>query len=610
MQRTRASLIAMATSAALVIAACGTADTSGGGGAGGAGAGTEQLARNGTADGAVKGGTLNILGTSDVDYLDPNVTYYSTGYTVARLIHRQLFANPADPATKSSAQPDLAEQIPTAQNGGISADGKTYTVTIKQGAQWNSTPPRQVTAADEVTGVKRSCNPAQPWGGLPDYQNLIAGYVQFCDGFSKVGQDAAAIKRYIQDTPLAGVTAKDDHTVVFTLNQAATYFVDMLALPSLSPVPVEWLDHVPGSTDLGQHLVVDGPYKVDTYDPTKRIELSRNPSWNQATDPIRGAFVDKVVIDETQSQESIQQQLQTGTPNADMMFDIGTPPSQIPGLLASDDPNLALAATNSSSPYLVFNTRSPNNNKALSNVKVRQALSYAINRNNIIQVLGGPEVAPPLTHVLPPSILGSQDNDPYPYDPNKAKQMLADAGFPNGLTLKFLYRNASEGSSKAFATVQQDLTKAGITVQGVPSPNADFYTKYLQVPDVAQRGVWDIASLSWGADWSGNAALSYFGPLLSGQPSFPPVGSNYGFYDNPTTNELIKQAVSATDEQTATDAWAKADKQVMDDTVFYPVSNLKWATYHATQVHNAVYQDGLQSFDPANVWLDPAKNGG
>ena len=71
--------------------------------------------------------------------------------------------------------------------------------------------------------------------------------------------------------------------------------------------------------------------------------------------------------------------------------------------------------------------------------------------------------------------------------------MLAEAGYPNGLTLKFLYRNASEGSSKTFATVQQDLTKAGITVEGVPSPNADFYTKYLQVPDVAKRGVWDIA---------------------------------------------------------------------------------------------------------------------
>jgi len=158
--------------------------------------------------------------------------------------------------------------------------------------------------------------------------------------------------------------------------------------------------------------------------------------------------------------------------------------------------------------------------------------------------------------------------------------------------------------------VQQDLTKAGIKIEGVPSPNADFYTKYLQEPTVAQRGVWDIASLSWGADWAGNAAASYFNPLLSGAPSFPPNGSNYGFYDSPATNDLIKQALGATDPQSAADAWAKADKQVMADAAIYPVANLKWSTYHASQVHNAVYLDGLQSFDPANVWLDPAKNGG
>ena len=105
MRRTRASLTAVAAVAAVVLAACGTADTTGGGGAsgGGAAAGSEEAARNGTADGAARGGTLNILGTSDVDFLDPQVTYYSTGYTVTRLYNRQLFDFPADPAKKDTA---------------------------------------------------------------------------------------------------------------------------------------------------------------------------------------------------------------------------------------------------------------------------------------------------------------------------------------------------------------------------------------------------------------------------------------------------------------------------------------------------------------------------
>ena len=135
-------------------------------------------------------------------------------------------------------------------------------------------------SASSAAATRRSRSAA-----CPDFQDLIAGFKQFCDGFADVGQDAPAIKKYIEATPLPGVVAKDDRTVVFTLNSPATYFTDMLALPSLSPAPVENLDYVPGSTELGQHLVVDGPYKVDTYEPTKRIELSRNPAWNAGDRP-------------------------------------------------------------------------------------------------------------------------------------------------------------------------------------------------------------------------------------------------------------------------------------------------------------------------------------
>jgi peptide/nickel transport system substrate-binding protein len=599
MANSRRRLVVVATAAigSLTLAAC-----TGGNGSLGSGSSTTP------ATPPVRGGTLNMLGVGDVDYMDPNLSYYSIGYLNLRMWSRQLFAYPAENGKTTTPVPDLATDIPTTQNGGISADGKTYTIKIRPGVKWNTTPARQVTAADLVRGVKRTANPVQPFGGIPDFASLIVGYRSFESGFTKVAKTPAAIAAYINKTALPGVTAKDATTVVFKLIKPATYFVDMLTLPAFSPAPVEVLNYLPASTQLGNHEISDGPYKVDSWVPTKSITYSRNPAWDPSTDPVRKAYVDKILVNETFSQDSIQQQLQTGTPGADMEFDVGPPPSQLPGLIAKKDPNLNLGETASTNPYVVFNTASPNNNQALANPRVRQALSYAMNRDHIIQVLGGPTVNPPLTHVLPEQIDGSRQIDPYPNNLAKAKQLLAAAGSPS-LTLKLLYRNASEGNSKAFQTIQQDLSQVGVQVVGVPSPNADFYVKYLQVPSVAKRGVWDLSLAGWGADWYGNAAQSFFNPLFSGQPSFPPTGSNYGMYNDPATNTLIKQAGVAPTAAAASALWAKADAKVMADAAFYPITNPKNPNYHAAQVNNAVYVPGIQNFDPTNVWLSKNAQG-
>ena len=579
------------------------------GGSPGTGASPSSSANENT--GAVTGGTLNMLGTGDVDYMDPNITYYTIGNLAMRPWTRQLFTYPATPGKVMTSVPDLATQIPTKKNGGISADGKTYTITIRKGAQWNSSPPRQVSAADEVRGIKRTCNPYQPFGGQPDFADLIVGYNKFCAGFAKVAKKPAAMATYINKTALPGVVAKNERTVVFKLTHPATYFVDMLTMPAFSPAPKEVLAYLPASTALANHELSDGPYKLDSWKPTKSITYSRNPAWKASSDPIRKAYVDKIVVNETGQQDSIQQQLQTGSASADMEFDSFPPPSQLPQLIAAKDPNLNLGVTASSNPYVVYNMVSPNQQKAMQKLKVRQAISYAIDRSSVLQVLGGTKLNPPLTHVLPPNILGGETNfNLYKHDVAKAKKLLAEAGYPHGLTLKFLYRNQSEGSSKAFQTIQQDLSKAGITVKGVPSPNADFYTKYLEVPSAAKRGVWDLSLAGWGADWYGNSALSYFNPLFSGKPSFPPVGSNFGFYDNPKTNATIKQAIKAPTEAAAKKLWQKADHEVMQDAAFYPLTNPKQPNYHAAQVHNAVYVPAIQNFDPTNVWLSKDVQGG
>ena len=91
---------------------------------------------------------------------------------------RGLYAYPAIPGKTTTAAPDLATAA-----AGISNGGKTYTITIRTGAMWDTSPARQVTAADAVRGIERSCNPVQPFGGLPDFETLIVGYQSFCDRF-------------------------------------------------------------------------------------------------------------------------------------------------------------------------------------------------------------------------------------------------------------------------------------------------------------------------------------------------------------------------------------------------------------------------------------------
>src|SRR5690242_18949688 len=122
--------------------------------------------------------------------------------------------------------------------------------------------------------------------------------------------------------------------------------------------------------------------------------------------------------------------------------------------------------------------------------------------------------------------------------------------------------------------------------------------------------MWDLSLAGWGADWYGNGALSFLNPLFAGESTFPPNGSNFGLYNSQATNDAITKAIGAKTEDESKSLWAAADQAVMNDAPFFPITNPKQPNYHAEQVHNAVYMEYIQGYDPTNVWLDPAKNGG
>jgi len=448
-RRPLAGLAVVALTAAL--AACG-----GGGGGGGSSTG------GGT---PVQGGTLKLLGSSDVDHLDTASAYYTATYTLERAFTRQLFSYPSstDLTTANKPVADLATAMPTGANGGISADGRTYTIHLRTGARWNTSPPRDVTAQDEVLGLKRLCNPVSPVGAPGYFENTIAGMKAFCDGFAKVPGTASAIAAYIDGHDISGVTAPDATTVVVRLTQPATDFVNILAMPFASPAPKEYLAYVPDSAEFRAHTLSDGPYAITKYVANQSIQLARNPAWSQAADPLRHQYVDAVTVTEGQDAGPVQQQIQAGT--ADLEWDTVVPTPNIPALQAAKDARLGLFPALDTNPYLVFNLQSPTSGGALGNVKVRQAVEYAIDKVAVGQVYGGPALNTPLGQVIPPGNVGYQQMDPYATpqskgDPARCKSMLAAAGYPHGITVKDVYRNAGNHPAVAQA-IQADLSKCG-----------------------------------------------------------------------------------------------------------------------------------------------------
>ena len=198
---------------------------------------------------------------------------------------------------------------------------------------------------------------------------------------------------------MSGVTAVDDSTVQFTLTQPASDFINILALMRFAaPQPVEYLDYLADSPDLRQNIIENGPYQITEYVPDQSYVLERNPNWDPDTDDLREAYVDRIEITLGQESESVFQQIIAGT--VDMQWGETTVPTpEIPALLANEDDRLVIEGAGSINPYLAINTLSPNADGAFANPLVRQALNFAVDRQAVQQILGGPSpVRPRLPH--------------------------------------------------------------------------------------------------------------------------------------------------------------------------------------------------------------------
>jgi peptide/nickel transport system substrate-binding protein len=189
-------------------------------------------------------------------------------------------------------------------------------------------------------------------------------------------------------------------------------------------------------------------------------------------------------------------------------------------------------------------------------------------------------------------------------DPRKAKQLLAAAGYPDGLTLKLLFPNTQNNPQTA-QLIQADLQAAGITVQMISATQTDFTVHYISDPSSSQRGTWDIALLFWVPDWFGVNGRAVLQPMTDGT-NYGPNSVDYGDYNSPITNNLIEQALSLPSSQVlqVANLWQQASLQAMRDAALVPLATVDVPLYKSSRLQNTVYLPINENFDITNVWLN------
>ncbi len=559
----------------------------------------------------IRGGTLEIVGNSDVDHLSTTDAYMTTSWWLLGTFARRLLAYPpsSDNSIKIQPVPDIAREVPTAENGGVSPDGLTYTFHLRRGVRWDTSPPREVNAHDVVRAFKLMFNPVGPVGAPAYYTSTIAGMERYADEFARVPGTVEAIREFVNSHEIDGVHAADDTTLVFRLRSPAPDFLYLVASPFTAPVPVEYLDYLTDSPEFRQHTISNGPYRITRYVQNREYLLERNPVWDPRTDAIRPAYMDRIRIRLGLDPQLQQLQIEAGT--ADMSFGEVIPTAELAALLATDDPTAWVAPSGEFYAgfwYLVINQMGPNNGGALTLRSVRQALALAVDKAAVVQLLGGPQLNRPLRQATPSCAAGYREGaDQYvtPRDRGDAvmaRRLLADAGFPAGISLRLAY-GIFPGTPQTAQALQASLKRAGFEVSLHPFTEAEMIGRLLANSEAARRGEWDLALLGWFPDWYGaNNGRSVVSPLFDGRH----YAQNYGGYRNRKVDAAIDRALAALSAANAEEAWADAAWQVMEDVGIVPLVEVKQAYARSRRVRNCSWSVQGMSADLNAVWLSDA----
>jgi peptide/nickel transport system substrate-binding protein len=444
--------------------------------------------------------TLQVLLSSQLTTLDPQ----DTTDTDSAAVRYQIYNGLLRMTEEGQAVPDLAESWE------ISEDGTVYTFQLHDGVTFYDGTPLNAQA------VKTS------------FDRLLAD--------SRDTSASAYFKPIVES-----VNVVDDLSVEFVLNEPFAPFLNTLAHPAghiISPQAIETY-----GAELGEHPVGTGPYQFVEWVRGERLVLERFEDYFAGTPPM--ARIVYRIIPEAATRVAL---LETG--EADVILRVT--PDEAARLAEMDGIKLEVTPT-ARAMFMALNTTQP----PFDDVRVRQAVNYAVDVRSIVDALFGEET-PVLDSPLAPNVFGYAPTFRYEYNPERATELLNEAGLePGDVTIDLWSPNGRYVQDATVAqAVAQQLEQFGFNVN--LRLFGDF-SEYIEVAFVEDRG--DMMLLGWSPstlEAEGGLYQVLHGDLAN------QFANNSG-YDNPEFNQLIEEARALTSDEARLEAYARAQEIVMED---------------------------------------------
>ncbi len=493
---------------------------------------------------------LRLAEVNDVPTLDP-----AAGYdTVSWLFEQMLFST-----LVRYGDADVKLRPDAALSWQVSPDATVFTFHLRHDVRFASG--RAVTSDDFRYAIERVLNPKTSSKGM-EYFRAIRGAPEFVTG---------------RAPHVSGIETPEPWTIVFHLIAPDPIFVDKLAMPFAAAVPHEAVEH--WGEDFSRHPVGSGPFILKEWTPGQRIVIVRNPGYFIPGVPRLDAVVDLLgVSTELEWLKFEAREIDVSAiPPAEFVYVMKTPELQ----------RLTTHQVTIATQYLGMNCQM----KPFTDPRVRQAFNYAIDKRKLIALLNGRGVV--ARGVMPPTLPGfDPDLKGYPYDPERARQLLAEAGMSRGLKPE-LWLIAEQTELMVGQSIQQDLALVGVNMTLKPIALAPLLEAVRQPNNVP------FMVFGWEADFPDP---SNFLDVLFSKSQWG--ANNDTFYYNPRVDALLKEAAPVTDLKRRYALYDEAEKIIVGDAPWVFLYNPVAYVIHQPWVHDFV----LNPMRPTwleKVWVSP-----